>query len=139
MQSTYTCPDSCNTCTTELPREWTSLPRFPERKIHVSMRRGKFPGILQFAGAGKGIWLMQGGTQQEMDRMDIYHKFFLVARREVLHSAPFTPNFDGPRVLDLGTGTGIWAIDMAEYVADLGFSGRDNWDRADIFSIATSR
>ena len=55
------------------------------------------------------------GLQDEKDRMDIYHKFFLVARREQLHSAPFTPNYDGPRILDLGCGTGIWAIDMAEY------------------------
>ncbi|TVY23017.1 Secondary metabolism regulator LAE1 [Lachnellula hyalina] len=52
--------------------------------------------------------------ETEMDRMDIYHKFFSVARREALHSAPLTPNFDGPRILDLGTGTGIWAIDMCE-------------------------
>jgi methylase of polypeptide subunit release factors len=46
--------------------------------------------------------------------MDIYHKFFTVARRDVFHSARFIPNYDGPRILDLGTGTGIWAIDMAE-------------------------
>lgn len=55
--------------------------------------------------------------QQEMDRMDIFHKFFLVARKEVLHTAPLIRNYDGPRILDLGCGTGIWAIDMAEYVA----------------------
>jgi ubiquinone/menaquinone biosynthesis C-methylase UbiE len=55
------------------------------------------------------------GTQAEMDRLDIFHKFFAVARRDQLHSIPFTGTYDqGPRVLDLGTGTGIWAIDMAK-------------------------
>lgn len=55
--------------------------------------------------------------QDEKDKMDIFHKFFLVARRDALHSTPFIPNYDeGPRILDLGTGTGIWAIDMAEWV-----------------------
>lgn len=51
--------------------------------------------------------------QQEKDRMDIFHKLFLVARREALHQAPVVPAYQ-PRILDLGCGTGIWAIDMAE-------------------------
>ena len=51
--------------------------------------------------------------------MDIFHKLFLVARNESLHQAPLIPNYDGPRILDLGTGTGIWAIDMAELVCFL--------------------
>lgn len=46
--------------------------------------------------------------------MDIYHKLFLVARHEKLHSTPLMFSPDSKlRVLDLGTGTGIWAIDMA--------------------------
>lgn len=52
-------------------------------------------------------------AQPEKDRMDIYHKLFLVARRDQLHQAPL-PTQWRPRILDLGTGTGIWAIDMAE-------------------------
>ena len=47
--------------------------------------------------------------------MDIYHKIFEVARRGTLHNAPLTYNPDDQmRILDVGCGTGIWAIDMAE-------------------------
>jgi ubiquinone/menaquinone biosynthesis C-methylase UbiE len=54
-------------------------------------------------------------VQEEKDRMDIYHKIMEVARRGQLHSAPIYVNpHDPPRILDLGCGTGIWAIDMAE-------------------------
>lgn len=53
--------------------------------------------------------------QDEKDRMDIYHKIFEVARRDALHSVPLYSNpHDPPRILDVGCGTGIWAIDMAE-------------------------
>jgi 2-polyprenyl-3-methyl-5-hydroxy-6-metoxy-1,4-benzoquinol methylase len=54
-------------------------------------------------------------TQPEKDRMDIYHKLFAVARRDQLHQAPVPvqPHLQ-PRILDVGCGTGIWAIDMAE-------------------------
>ncbi len=45
--------------------------------------------------------------QPEKDRMDIYHKLFLVARRDHLHQNPITPNWGEPRILDLGCGTGI--------------------------------
>jgi 2-polyprenyl-3-methyl-5-hydroxy-6-metoxy-1,4-benzoquinol methylase len=51
-------------------------------------------------------------TYTLQDRLDIYHKLFMVARRDQLHQAPI-PRIE-PRILDLGCGTGIWAIDMAE-------------------------
>jgi SAM-dependent methyltransferase len=53
--------------------------------------------------------------EPEKDRMDIYHQFFAVARRGQLHQAPVPtqPNVQ-PRILDVGCGTGIWAIDMAD-------------------------
>ena len=90
-------------------------------RMYGGFRKGKymFPndeviwGRLELRCGRSGLtW---DSAQAEMDRMDIYHKFFLVARREALHSTPFIPNYDNvPRILDLGTGTGIWAIDMAE-------------------------
>lgn len=54
-------------------------------------------------------------SQDEKDRMDIYHKIFEVARNGALHVTPIVENdSDRARILDLGCGTGIWAIDMAE-------------------------
>ncbi|ETS81901.1 hypothetical protein PFICI_06903 [Pestalotiopsis fici W106-1] len=55
--------------------------------------------------------------ENELDRMDIMHKFFTVARRQDaraggLHEAKISSA--EPRILDLGCGTGIWAIDMAD-------------------------
>ena len=45
------------------------------------------------------------------------HKFFSIARRDYLFNGPLAcPPGERPEILDLGTGTGIWAIDMAEYV-----------------------
>lgn len=55
--------------------------------------------------------------EDEQDRLDIYHKFFFLVRRRVLHTVPFTAPFQdgmGPMILDWGTGTGIWAIEMAD-------------------------
>lgn len=65
-----------------------------------------------YHGFRRGIY-MYPCDEPEKDRMDIYHKLFLVARRDQLHQAPIPPNWD-PRILDLGCGTGIWAIDMAD-------------------------
>jgi methylase of polypeptide subunit release factors len=47
--------------------------------------------------------------------MDIFHTIFLEARGQKLHDAPIQePVTEETRILDIGTGTGIWAIDMAE-------------------------
>ncbi|KAJ6026384.1 S-adenosyl-L-methionine-dependent methyltransferase [Penicillium canescens] len=51
--------------------------------------------------------------EMEQDRLDLTHHIYLMIMNGALHLAPVkTP----ARVLDLGTGTGIWAIDFSEYV-----------------------
>jgi methylase of polypeptide subunit release factors len=48
--------------------------------------------------------------EQESDRMDVFHEMMLNVYEGKLHLAPIG---DHPqRILDIGTGTGIWAIDM---------------------------
>ncbi|OJJ45620.1 hypothetical protein ASPZODRAFT_133477 [Penicilliopsis zonata CBS 506.65] len=49
--------------------------------------------------------------EQEQDRLDIFHKLFTVAR--VSDGLIYAPHPSNGRVLDLGCGTGIWAIDVA--------------------------
>jgi SAM-dependent methyltransferase len=49
--------------------------------------------------------------QQEQDRMDLTHYEMMLLLEDRLYLAPIN---NPQRVLDLGTGTGIWAIDFAE-------------------------
>jgi methylase of polypeptide subunit release factors len=44
--------------------------------------------------------------------MDLHHEIVLQLLQGELHKAPITKN--PQRILDVGTGTGIWAIDMAD-------------------------
>ncbi|KAJ5016270.1 Cytochrome P450 monooxygenase lolP1 [Colletotrichum sp. SAR 10_99] len=53
--------------------------------------------------------------EREMDRLDLQHHMFLLSFHDKLGTAP--PNEPGAkvgRVLDVGTGTGIWAMDFGD-------------------------
>ncbi|KAI0380208.1 S-adenosyl-L-methionine-dependent methyltransferase [Hypomontagnella monticulosa] len=80
------------------PEEWWYI---ENGRSYDTFRRGKY---------------MFPMDEEEMDRMDMLHKFFLISRQDNsnyggLCQRPLPPN---PRILDLGCGTGIWAIDMAD-------------------------
>lgn len=45
--------------------------------------------------------------------MDLFHKFFVVARKNALYLPDLDQN-RSLRVMDLGTGTGIWSIVVAD-------------------------
>ncbi|KAL4730618.1 hypothetical protein ACLX1H_002655 [Fusarium chlamydosporum] len=49
---------------------------------------------------------------EELNRLDIFHKVFLLARDNKPLLAPIQRK--APRMMDIGTGTGIWAINVAE-------------------------
>lgn len=53
--------------------------------------------------------------ERELDRLDAMHKFFLVTRRYDLYSPHIIlDNIPNLKILDLGCGTGMWALDVAK-------------------------
>ena len=58
--------------------------------------------------------IQQPNDETEQDRMDLVHHLYGLLLGGKLFLAP-VPD-DTQRVLDLGTGTGIWAMDFAEFV-----------------------
>lgn len=50
--------------------------------------------------------------ERELDRLDLYHHIVLLRCDGNLHLAPIGKS--PQRILDIGAGTGIWAIEMAE-------------------------
>ena len=58
----------------------------------------------------------------EQDRMDIHHEMMSKACDGKLHLAPLT---NPGRILDIGTGTGIWCIEMGDIYPDAEVIGND--------------
>ena len=91
----------------------------------------------EYHGYHKGIYLYPC-DEAEQDRLDVFHKLFEVARFQKLHYAciperakplekqkPLVEPGEQVRVLDLGCGTGIWAIEMAKIYPNAYFLGID--------------
>ncbi|KAL4793086.1 S-adenosyl-L-methionine-dependent methyltransferase [Aspergillus venezuelensis] len=60
--------------------------------------------------------------EDELARMDLEHHIFLLLIDGELHLAPLE---DPQRILDLGTGTGIWAVDAADKYPSASVLGTD--------------
>jgi SAM-dependent methyltransferase len=52
--------------------------------------------------------------EPENDRLDLQHHLFILTLDGKLYTAPIPKEKSLHRVLDVGTGTGIWAIDFAD-------------------------
>ncbi|PGH06904.1 hypothetical protein GX51_02149 [Blastomyces parvus] len=55
---------------------------------------------------------MLPNDEKEQDRLDLTHHIFRMVLGGALYRCPLSPN--AANILDIGTGTGIWAIDIAD-------------------------
>ena len=66
--------------------------------------------------------------EKELDRNDLQHHKYTVLLDDKLYIAPIPDSVleePGSRVLDIGTGTGVWAIDMADRFVNAEVVGSD--------------
>ncbi|RPA75791.1 S-adenosyl-L-methionine-dependent methyltransferase [Ascobolus immersus RN42] len=65
--------------------------------------------------------------EQEQERLDMFHHLFSLMLRGELLLGPFKEEWRGQkkRILDLGTGTGIWAIDVGDHFPEWEVLGTD--------------
>lgn len=75
-----------------------------------------------YHGFRRGIYFLPC-DDLEQDRLDIFHKVITVAR--VSDALIYSPHPRNGRFLDLGCGTGIWAIDVAQKYPDAFVVGVD--------------
>ncbi|KAL0935357.1 regulator of secondary metabolism (methyltransferase domain-containing protein) [Colletotrichum truncatum] len=85
--------------------------------VAMSQQSGTQEVVSDYSENGRGYCGYRRGRyllpidDAEQDRLDIFHKLIVLARNEKLFEVP-PPK--GAHVLDIGTGTGIWAIDVAD-------------------------
>lgn len=63
----------------------------------------------------EGVGLSAKGSQAENDRLDLFHHLLVMSCDDRLHLAPLE---EPKRILDIGTGTGIWAMEMGESLTE---------------------
>ncbi|KAJ9149491.1 Demethylmenaquinone methyltransferase [Pleurostoma richardsiae] len=82
-----------------------------ETSLRSSVLNYKYENGRRYHAFREGSYLVPN-DEEEQDRMDLGHHIYRLSLGGKLYMAPIGSN--PQRVLDLGTGTGIWAMDFAE-------------------------
>ncbi|EEP78360.1 predicted protein [Uncinocarpus reesii 1704] len=76
----------------------------------------------RYHGYRDGNYLLPN-DEEEADRLDMIHHMMLAIMKDKLFLAPLNPGLQ--KAMDLGTGTGIWAIDFADQFPSAEVIGND--------------
>lgn len=89
--------------------------------VSSSVRNYKYENGRRYHAFKEGLHLLPN-DENEQARMDLAHHIYLMLTGGRLYLSPLS---QPKRVLDLGTGTGIWAIDFADEHPDSAVLGND--------------
>ncbi|KAF4954400.1 hypothetical protein FSARC_12143 [Fusarium sarcochroum] len=90
--------------------------------LNSSVFQYKYENGRRYHAFREGAYLVPN-DDEEQERMDLAHHIYGLLFRGELHVAPIGKN--PQRVLDLGTGTGIWAMDFADQYPSAEVIGTD--------------
>ncbi|KAK7408530.1 hypothetical protein QQX98_009290 [Neonectria punicea] len=138
---TTSAPDAAPPAATETellpPQHWTQQP-LPEDDADsalgddaVSSTASISSSILDYRTINGRTYHSDRGSNQywganddlQNETLDIQHHLFTLAQDGKLHYAPLSNNIE--KVVDIGTGTGIWAIDFGDMYPDADVVGTD--------------
>ncbi|GME38145.1 Tam domain methyltransferase protein [Neofusicoccum parvum] len=89
--------------------------------VTSSIREGKFENGRRYHAHREGTYLFPD-DEKEQDRLDLMGHCFSLVLKGRLHKAPVK---DPKLCLDIGTGTGLWALDFADTHSDCQVIGTD--------------
>ncbi|KAJ5623543.1 hypothetical protein N7490_012148 [Penicillium lividum] len=100
----------------EFDSEWTDNTSLSSSILQFEYENGR-----RYHSNRLGNYMMPN-DEEEQDRMDLAHHLWLMLLKGELHNAPVKAP---QKILDLGTGTGIWALDIAEKFPQAHVIGND--------------
>ncbi|KAI5838204.1 S-adenosyl-L-methionine-dependent methyltransferase [Morchella snyderi] len=85
--------------------------KYSTQSLTTSIYEYRYENGRRYSAMKEGEYTLPN-DETEQERLDIIHHIYLLLLDDKLHLAPIDPH--PQKILDIGTGTGIWAIDVGE-------------------------